>query len=55
MTTQRETAAKRIKREAAARNAVMAAAQRWHALMHTGPFDRCPKRVCYAGHPLVIE
>jgi hypothetical protein len=50
-----QTAAGRIRREARVRVAVTKAAERWHALKHSGPFDRCPQPVCYNAHPLVIR
>lgn len=55
MSAQELAAARRIKRLARAREAVTAAAIRWHALNHPGPFDRCQQRTCYHAHPQVIR
>lgn len=50
------TAAARIKRVAKAREAVHAAAERWHKVAgHSGPFDRCPERTCYHGNRMVVR
>lgn len=54
VTVKESTAAARIKREAAAREALMKAGERWHRIrLHAGPYDRCPVQSCYFTHRLV--